>query len=314
MNYIGTDATGTLARGNGQNGILVAHGARSTTIGGQFTGGNDPTSGVIVRPPQGNLISANRSNGILINSGATQTSMSGNFVGTSAAGNSTLGNRLDGVAIVNAHRNELLGTTFQQSPFVFYNVLSGNHGNGLRITNSHHTTVQANFFGIGADNATMVGNGGDGMLVSGTSRNIQAGGVIPLGNVMSGNARRGIEVRDRASGLVSFNNFTGIYAFGQAAPNRLNGVMITSTGGNNLIRTSISSGNLGHGIEIGGHATGVRVTETAVGTASFIFTAIPNQGSGIRISGHAHGNVIGGFQPSIELHTTVSANQDSGAA
>ena len=69
------------------------------------------------------------------------------------------------MAIVKANGNQLIGCTFQQSPFVFYNVLSGNGGNGLRITNSNNTTVQANFMGAGADNATVVANGGDGLLV-----------------------------------------------------------------------------------------------------------------------------------------------------
>ena len=106
---------------------------------------------------------------MLITGGATANLLSGNFVGTSASGNSALGNRLDGVAIVNANGNQLIGCTFQQSPFVFYNVLSGNGGNGLRITNSNDTTIQANFLGVGANNATIVANGGDGLLVSGSS-------------------------------------------------------------------------------------------------------------------------------------------------
>ena len=76
-------------------------------------------------------------------------------------------------------------------------MLSGNGGNGLRITNSNDTTVQANFMGVGANNATIVANGGDGLLVSGSSTNTQVGGVIPLGNVISGNNRNGIEVTAR---------------------------------------------------------------------------------------------------------------------
>ena len=297
MNFIGTDASGTVALGNAKNGILVTNGAAGNIIGGQATGGNDPTADVFVRPPQGNLISGNRGNGVLINNGATQTLLSGNFVGTTASGDTALGNRLDGVAIVNANGNQLIGCTFQQSPFVFYNVLSGNGGNGLRITNSNNTTVQANFMGVGANNATIVANGGDGLLVSGSSKNTQVGGVIPLGNVISGNNRNGIEVPDTASGFTSFNTFDGIFAFGGAAPNRHDGTLITSSGGNNLIRTCIVSGNLGNGIELGGNATGVQVTDTAVGTNTEIQTAIPNQGSGILISGNAHDNAIGGFQP-----------------
>ena len=308
MNNIGTDSTGTLARGNAKNGILVTNRAVRNVIGGQATGGNDPTAGVIVRPPQGNLISANRGSGVLIAKGSTQTLLSGNFVGTSASGNTALGNRADGVSIVKASGNQLIGCTYQQSPFVFYNVLSGNRGNGLRVTDSNNTTVQANFMGAGANNATIVANGGNGLLVSGSSRNTQVGGVIPLGNVISGNNRNGIDVAGTASGFVSFNTFAGTYAFGIAAPNRRNGILVTSTGGNNLIRTCIVSGNLGNGIELGGNATGVQITETAVGTNSSIQTGIPNQGSGILISGNAHGNAIGGFQPSIEPQVTISKN------
>jgi trimeric autotransporter adhesin len=312
MNDIGTDASGTLGRGNAKNGILVTDGATGNIIGGQATGGNDPTNNVFVRPPQGNLISANGANGVLIDDGVTQTLLSGNFVGTTASGDSALGNRQDGVAIVGANGNQLIGCTFQQDPFVFYNVLSGNGGNGLRITNSNDTTVQANFMGVGANNATIVANGGNGLLVSGSSANTQVGGVIPLGNVISGNNGNGIEVTDTASGFTSFNTFAGTYAFGAAAPNKKNGILVMSTGGNNLIRTCIVSGNLGNGIELGCDATGVQITNVAVGTNSDIQTAIPNDGSGILITGHAHNNAIGGFQPSVEPQNTVSANRRYG--
>ena len=308
MNNIGTDVTGTVGRGNAGNGIYVTGFATGNLIGGQATGGNDPTGNVFVRPPQGNLISGNGANGVLLSNGPALNVLSGNFIGTSASGNSALGNFQDGVAIVNASGNALIGCTFPQNPFVFYNVISGNGGNGVRVTNSNLTTIQANFMGVGANNATIVANGGDGLLVSGTSANTQVGGVIPLGNVIAGNIQNGIEVRDQASGFISFNTFAGLYAFGKAAPNRRDGILITSSGGNNTIRTSIVSGNLGNGIEIGGNASGVQVTETAVGTNTNIDAALPNGGDGILITGKAHGNSIGGFQPSVVPQVTVSAN------
>jgi trimeric autotransporter adhesin len=314
MNEIGTDASGTIRLGNAKNGILVTNRAKGNLIGGQATGGNDPTNSVFVRPPQGNLISGNSGDGVLINNGSTQTLLSGNYVGTSASGNTSLGNKLDGVAIENANGNQLIGCTLRQDPFVFYNVLSGNGGDGLRIENSNNTTVQANFMGVGANNASIVANGGDGLLVSGSSKNTQVGGVIPLGNVISGNNGNGIEVSGQASGFTSFNTFAGIYAFGLAAPNKLDGILVTSTGGNNQIRTSIVSGNLDNGIELGGNASGVQVTDTAVGTNTSIGSAIPNQGDGILISGNAHGNDIGGFQPSVEPQVTVSSNLGYGIA
>ncbi len=313
-NNIGTDATGTLKRGNAKNGILLTQGASKNMIGGQVSGGNDPTAGVFVRPPQGNLISGNRNDGVLIKAGATQNTMSGNFVGTTASGNAAMGNKEDGVAITKADGNSLIGCTIQDDPFVYYNVLSGNGGNGLRVTNSDDTTVQADFMGAGANNATVVANKGNGLLVSGSSANTQVGGVIPLGNVISGNKQNGIDLTGTASGFTSFNTFGGTFAFGGAAPNKRDGIKITATGGNNLIRTSIIGGNLRNGIEIGGQATGVQVTETAVGTNSDIQSAIPNGGDGIKIDGHAHGNAIGGFQPSIEPQVTVSANRGYGIA
>jgi hypothetical protein len=316
MNNIGTNAAGTQKRGNVQNGILVTKGALGNVIGGQATGGNDPTASVIIRPPQGNLISGNRGNGVLITKGATQTLLSGNFVGTAASGDSALGNKQDGVAIVKANDNELLGCTFQQSPFVFYNVMSGNGGNGLRITNSNDTTVQANFMGTGANNSTPVANHGDGLLVSGSSQNTQVGGPIPLGNVASGNDKNGEEVSGKASGFVSFNTFAGVTAFGGRAANGGDGILVTSTGGNNLIRTSITSGNDENGVEIAGRATGVQVTDTTSGfeDSESGIIEVPNVKNGIEIDGRAHGNSIGGFQASIEPQVTVSDNGGYGIA
>lgn len=314
MNQIGTNFGGDAPLPNGSHGVLFTQGSSGNLLGGEATGGNSPVSTtpggetVFLRPPQGNLISGNRGNGVLISDSSQSNQLSGNYIGTDASGNQPLGNGLDGVAIVGSSNNALLGTTFQQNPFVFYNVISGNGANGLRITNSMNTTVQANFLGTGANNATVVANQGVGMLITGTSATIQAGGVIPLGNVISGNLRNGIEVRDRVTGLVSFNNFVGMFAFGGAAPNQLNGVSITSIAGNNLIRTSLIGGNIGHGVLIGGRANGVEIEDTAIGTDSAILAALPNGGSGIVITDTAQANAIGGFQPSIETKNHISGN------
>jgi len=308
-NLIGTDAGGTIPLGNGGHGIRITDGAADNLIGGEATGGNDPTDSYFVRPPEGNLISANRGCGVRIESGATRNQLSGNFIGTTASGNAPLGNLKDGVAIVNADGNGLLGTTAIQDPFAFYNVVSGNVGNGLRVTNSDHTIVHAGFFGIGANNATRVPNGGSGMLVTGDSQRIEAGGEIPLGNVMSGNSRYGIEVRDTAGGLVSFNNFVGQVAFGGAAANAAGGIRITSSNPGfdpndsntwNRIRTSLIGGNWGNGVEFLGNARGAELTDTAVGTNYDIKTALPNFGHGIVVGGKASQIAIGGFQPSIQ--------------
>ena len=308
MNHVGTSFAGIAAVPNGGHGVLLTGRAADNLIGGQANTGNAPTGNTFVRPPLGNLISGNRANGVLVNDGATGNTLSGNFIGTAASGNAALGNGADGVAIVNANGNGLIGTTFRQSPFVFYNVLSGNVGNGLRVTNANDTIVQANFAGLGADNATVVANGGDGILVNGTSTNTVVGGPIPLGNVFSGNNRHGIEIAGKARGLVSFNSFVGMVAFGGAAPNRLNGIQVTATGGENVIRTCLVAGNYGNGIVLAGEATGVTIEDTACGTNSAISTALPNYGSGVLITDDAHDNQIGGYQVSIETKVHLSGN------
>src|SRR5262249_16418526 len=152
------------------------------------------------RPPEGNLISGNAGNGVLLAHYARDNTLAGNFIGTAASGVQALGNDLDGVAIVeHSHNNFLLGTFLTppavDNPFVFYNVVSGNGGNGLRISDSDGTRVHANFFGLGSDDKTPVGNALNGVVVEGSSARTHFGGRIPLGNVVTANRLNGVVVQ-----------------------------------------------------------------------------------------------------------------------
>lgn len=319
-NFIGTDPAGSsdATFGNRQNGILLTAGSSDNLIGGQVAGDNNPTGTkgtvppVFSRPPQGNLISGNSQDGVLINGGSTKNILCGNFIGTDESGTIAVGNGLNGVEIDGAPNNSLIGCTLYQNPFVFYNVISGNKQDGVRLINANNVTIQANFIGINWSNNSTLANGGNGLSVRGTSKNTQVGGVIPLGNVISGNSQNGIAVLDKATGFVSFNTFGGVFAFGGAAPNGMNGVFVSSTGGNNIIRTCILSGNNRNGIEIGGDASGVQVMDTACGTNTDISAAIPNLWDGVAISGTAHGNALGGFKPSVETRNHFSGNAGYG--
>ncbi len=318
MNYVGTDASGTVALGNAINGILVTAGASSNLIGGDATGGNDPTNNVFVRPPEGNLISGNGSDGVFINGQATQNTLSGNFIGTAASGSAALGNGQDGVAIEDANGNALIGCTFQQDPFVFYNVISGNGANGLRVTNANNTTVQANFFGVGADNTTPVGNGLNGLVFEGSSANTVMGGPIPLGNVDSANKQNGLVVRDTVSGFVTYNTFCGLAAFktNTNLGNGLDGMLITSTGSNILIRTNVITENGNDGIEITGAASGVRVAGNIIGLDTIGNLPMGNKNNGVEVGGAASGIIIGGPQPTFNIipRNAISANGGNGVA
>ncbi|HEX4142637.1 MAG TPA: right-handed parallel beta-helix repeat-containing protein [Pirellulales bacterium] len=317
MNYIGTNAAGTVAFGNSQNGILVTGGSASNLIGGEATGGNDPTNDVYIRPPQGNLISGNGLAGVLINGGSTLNQLSGNYIGTTASGSTALGNGQDGVKIVSANDNSLIGCNFQQDPFVFYNVISGNGGNGLYVLNSNGTTIQANFFGVGANNTSAVGNRLNGVLIAGSSSQTTMGGPIPLGNVDAANGQNGVVVQDTASYFTTYNTFTGLAAFTDQ-PNLGNGrdgMLITTTGAGILIRTCIVTENGNDGIEIGGAATGVQVSGNLIGLSSDQ-VSMGNKRDGIEIDGTAHNDVIGGPQPTFNVvaQNTISANAVDGVA
>jgi parallel beta-helix repeat protein len=321
MNYIGTDVTGTTSAGygNGKNGLWITKKSSDNLIGGQAAGLNNPTgsqnpaNAVFQRPPQGNLISGNAAHGVLIDDASTLNVLSGNYIGTDTIGTSALGNGLNGVMIEKASSNSLLGGTATPNPFACYNVIAGNGANGLRINNADLVTVQGNFLGLGADNATSVPNGQNGLLVSGSSRKTQVGGVFPLGNVISGNTLHGLEVRDKVSEFVSLNNFVGLGAFQTfASPNGLNGFLVTSTGSQNTIRGGVISGNTRHGIEITGKASGVQVLESAIGTNGEISAALPNQGCGIVLGGSSQNNAIGGLTPLTEPRMFISGNKEYG--
>jgi parallel beta-helix repeat protein len=323
-NRIGTNAAGTWPIANRGDGIRITGRSRGNEIGGTaftdtVTGkANNPTGSkgtvtpVFVVPPLGNLISGNRGNGVMIDAGSMGNVLNGNFIGTTASGDSVLGNAGNGVWIDRAPGNSLVGCKFVNNPFVYYNVVSGNHENGLRVTSSDNVTVQGNFFGAGANNTAIVKNRLDGILVDGTSVNIQVGGVIPLGNVSAGNGRNGIEVTGKSRGFVTFNTFGGLLAFKGAAPNGNDGLLITSTGGNNLARTNVFSGNRRNGIELARNASGVTVDPDIVGLNTKGNGVLPNGGDGLLIDGTAHNNTVGGTLRSVIPQNTFSGNRGYG--
>jgi hypothetical protein len=73
----------------------------------------------------------------LIDTNSRNNQLNGNFIGTTADGDSALGNAIDGVHINGADGNALIGCTFVENPFAYYNVVSGNGANGLHITDSN---------------------------------------------------------------------------------------------------------------------------------------------------------------------------------
>ena len=325
-NRIGTNAAGTSAIGNRGSGIAITGRSDSNEIGGTrfvnpATGqANNPTGSkgtvtpVFVAPPLGNLISGNARTGVLISTGSVKNTLNGNFIGTTARGNGGIGNRGNGVWIDGANSNSLIGCKVVNNPFVYYNVISGNGQNGLRITSSNNTTVQGNFFGAGANNTAIVRNRLNGIEVDGTSADTQVGGVIPLGNVSSGNGQNGIEVTGKASKFITFNTFGGLLAFKGAAPNGQNGLLITGSAKDILARTNVFSGNRRNGIEVTGSVFGVQIDPVIIGLTTNGGATLPTGGDGVRITGGAHGLTVGGSLVSVIPQNTFSGNKGYGVA
>jgi hypothetical protein len=89
-NFIGTDATGTIDRGNLRSGVAIHGRASDNTIGGSS-------------PAERNIISGNRRAGISISDysrrAAAGNKIEGNYIGTDATGTADLGNGGSGVFI-----------------------------------------------------------------------------------------------------------------------------------------------------------------------------------------------------------------------
>ena len=233
-NWIGLDATGSLDRGNGTDGIILVAGAADNTIGG--TTANDR-----------NVISGNNDDGISID-GASGTIVIGNYIGTDAQGTAAVGNSGDGVAIqldngVTPATNTIVGGTSAAER----NVISGNAANSaqglanVRIRGAGTTgnVVLGNYIGTDYTGAVALANPRDGIVIDeGALNNTIGGAVSGAGNVISGSTNNGIRIQGTysyAAGDVLatiYGNRIGTNAAGTAAlANGQSGIFVDGSSG-----------------------------------------------------------------------------------
>jgi parallel beta-helix repeat protein len=271
-NFIGTDATGALALGNGQSGVLIAD-APGNTVGGTASGA-------------GNVISGNNASGILIQlAGATGNQILGNRIGTTASGMAAVGNGLSGISVFSAS-NTIGGTTNAAR-----NVISGNGVVGVWLVGASATgnQVQGNFVGTDATGSAVVGNGGIGIYVGGPGNTV-GGTSVGSGNVISGNLRGVGLVGADAAGNVVQGNRIGTDSLGMTTlGNTAQGVFISSDAHGNTVGASSSaarniiSGNSGFGVEFSSTAgTGNEILGNYIGVAADGSTPRANAAGGVR--------------------------------
>jgi CSLREA domain-containing protein len=111
-NFIGTNAGGTQALGNGSS-LEIRAGSTNNTVGG-------------TSPEARNIISGNAYGVIIKDSGSTGNEVMGNYIGTTRSGTANLGNEVCGVVVGDgASGNRVGGTTSAAANIIAFNGFCG---------------------------------------------------------------------------------------------------------------------------------------------------------------------------------------------
>ncbi len=129
-NFIGTNAAGTAAIANQDEGVLVNGAATKNTVGGTTAA-------------TANIISGNARAGVwLADAGTSGNVVEGDFIGTNAAATAAIPNQGDGVLVSNGAANDNIGGIIAGVG----NTIANNNGSGVYVSDSGTTgiTVRGN--------------------------------------------------------------------------------------------------------------------------------------------------------------------------
>jgi Ca2+-binding RTX toxin-like protein len=298
-NDIGTNAAGTAPVANAAYGIEV-QGSTGNTIGGATL---TPGTGA------GNLISGNAGDGVNIGAGTTDTSILGDIIGLDATGTIALGNGSstagNGVSLDGSQ--DTIGGIIAADR----NIISGNYLRGVEVDGTGEL-VEGNFIGTDITGIAGLGNGlvpgYAGVYVSAANNTI-GGNVAGAGNVIDDSGTEGIRIdTSAATGNLIAGNLIGVNVAGNAVPNHLFGILISTAtantiGGTVAAAANVISGNNLDGIDITGSNNLVEGNEIGTNPAGTV--AVANSRNGVTINSGGTGNTIGGA-------STLAANLISG--
>jgi parallel beta-helix repeat protein len=336
-NYIGTNAAGAPALGNGSDGVQIDNGS-DNIIGGTMASAR-------------NVISGNAGNGVLIGQfpglSAAGNQVLGNYIGTNPGGTSALSNTANGVELIDGSANAIGGTASGAG-----NVIAGNLQWGILFAitgasaGSPQSAIQGNDIGLDASRSYAIGNNAGGIFVNNITTQFLGqtigGSIAGAGNLISGNPNVGIELFGPDATVSGTNNVIqanviGLNAAGQVV-NLPNGTIGNATGilasnspdnligGDTATDRNVIAGNSVAGIELSGTgSTGNYILGNFIGTniAGTAFPsgsdeAAPGQEVGVLINGASSnsiggtaagaGNVISGNAIGVELAGVPQSN------
>jgi parallel beta-helix repeat protein len=279
--YIGTDASGELGdRGNDASGVVITNGAHHNQIGA---------------PGERNVISANGDDGVWISGESTDyNSVTHNYIGTNASGTTDLGNHGDGIYIFNHADHNVIGSTPGG-----HNVISGNNGYGVRVSDADDNQLVVNYIGTNAAGQQALGNGLWGLSLQRASSN-QVGSVEEV-TIISSNGGGILITGTVAVSNTIIHSYIGTNLDGDTDRGNLgdgvqisNGAHGNTIGGDTVEEKNVISSNEGYGVSIN-DADNNTVSGNYIGTNEFgAGASLGNLYAGVQIADGSTNNTIGG--------------------
>ncbi len=289
-NQIGTNASGTAALANSNDGIDLV-GSSFNVVGG-------------TTPAAANLISGNTTVGIQITgAGATTNVVEGNLIGTGITGTVAIANAT-GVEIDTGASGNTIGGLTATPGTGAGNVISGNMNNGVEIDGTATTgnVVAGNLIGTDSTGTVAIANATGVQIDTGASGNTIGGSSALSRNVISGNTGDGVFITETATGNAVEGDYIGTDVTGTLALPNFNGVLIdtgasgNTIGGSSALTRNIISGNSDDGVVIDATGTGNNlVAGNYIGLGPDGTTAVGNALEGVFVVNSGTGNTIGGL-------------------
>ncbi|WP_040756746.1 T9SS type A sorting domain-containing protein [Winogradskyella psychrotolerans] len=293
-NLIGTDATGTLVRGNTYNVQFLN--AYNNTLGGNSIGARNIISG-------SNSATANNvGTGIALSGPECYgNKVIGNYIGTDITGTQSLPNVRGGVFMLfGAHDNEIGTDQAGEGNIISGNGLYGIYSQGGETDHVDSNSIKGNYIGVDVTGNVALPNGkGIVFNVMNNNNNIIGGTTANSRNIISGNTGDGISINNGNNNQI-IGNYIGTNAEGTAAIANDYGLYVaggnTTIGGQTAGSRNIISGN-NYGIYISeSTSNGSSIKGNYIGLNATGTGPIANS-IGLTLSSTSTNCVVGGDNP-----------------